>query len=70
MIYWHVEKNSVCIYSQLKACSSSEVAAMIEGGAASRHRNGRRKSNMWIPTDRVKWASRSATCLVLHFCRA
>ncbi|HEY5525073.1 MAG TPA: Tn3 family transposase, partial [Clostridium sp.] len=31
MIYWHVEKNSTCIYSQLKACSSSEIAAMIEG---------------------------------------
>jgi TnpA family transposase len=31
MIYWHVEKGRVCIYSQLKACSSSEVAAMIEG---------------------------------------
>jgi TnpA family transposase len=31
MIYWHVEKKSVCIYSQLKSCSSSEVAAMIEG---------------------------------------
>jgi TnpA family transposase len=31
MIYWHVEKNSTCIYSQLKRCSSSEVAAMIEG---------------------------------------
>jgi hypothetical protein len=31
MIYWHVEKNAVCIYSQLKSCSSSEVAAMIEG---------------------------------------
>lgn len=31
MIYWHVEKNSVCIYSQLKAPSSSEVASMIEG---------------------------------------
>jgi TnpA family transposase len=31
MIYWHVEKKAVCIYSQLKACSSSEVAAMIEG---------------------------------------
>jgi TnpA family transposase len=31
MIYWHVEKNSVCIYSQLKSCSSSEVASMIEG---------------------------------------
>ncbi|CAE6869060.1 Tn3 family transposase ISNpu13 [Paraburkholderia aspalathi] len=31
MIYWHVEHKSVCIYSQLKRCSSSEVAAMIEG---------------------------------------
>ena len=31
MVYWHVEKHSVCIYSQLKTCSSSEVAAMIEG---------------------------------------
>jgi TnpA family transposase len=31
MIYWHVEGQSVCIYSQLKRCSSSEVAAMIEG---------------------------------------
>ena len=31
MIYWHVEKKSVCIYSQLKTCSSSEVAAMMEG---------------------------------------
>jgi TnpA family transposase len=31
MIYWHVEKKSVCVYSQLKRCSSSEVAAMIQG---------------------------------------
>lgn len=31
MIYWHVEKKSICIYSQMKSCSSSEVAAMIEG---------------------------------------
>jgi TnpA family transposase len=31
MIYWHVEKKSVCFYSQLKTVSSSEVAAMIEG---------------------------------------
>lgn len=31
MIYWHVENRSVCIYSQLKRCSSSEVAAMLEG---------------------------------------
>ncbi len=31
MIYWHVEKRSTCVYSQLKRCSSSEVASMIEG---------------------------------------
>ncbi|MGW9212363.1 Tn3 family transposase [Embleya sp. NPDC055664] len=31
MIQWHVERKNVCIYSQLKSCSSSEVAAMIEG---------------------------------------
>src|SRR5215475_4098329 len=31
MIYWHVEKSSVCIYSQLKSPSSSEVSSMIEG---------------------------------------
>ncbi len=31
MIYWHVDRKSACIYSQLKRCSSSEVAAMIEG---------------------------------------
>jgi TnpA family transposase len=31
MIYWHVERKAICIYSQLKTCSSSEVAAMIEG---------------------------------------
>lgn len=31
MIYWHVEKNSNCIYSQLQRCSASEVASMITG---------------------------------------
>ncbi len=31
MIYWHVERGSVCIHSRLQRCSSSEVAAMIEG---------------------------------------
>lgn len=31
MIYWHVERKNVCIYSQLKSFSSSEVAATIEG---------------------------------------
>ena len=31
MIYWHVERQATCVYSQLKRCSSSEVASMIEG---------------------------------------
>jgi len=31
MIYWHVDTKSVCIYSQLKSCSSSEVSSMMEG---------------------------------------
>ena len=31
MIYWHVARQATCIYSQLKRCSSSEVASMIEG---------------------------------------
>lgn len=31
MVYWHVEKHAMCIHSQLKSCTSSEVAAMIEG---------------------------------------
>lgn len=31
MIYWHVDKKALCIYSQLKTCSSSEVGAMIKG---------------------------------------
>ena len=31
MIYWHVERKSACIYSQLKTCSSSEVAYMVQG---------------------------------------
>jgi TnpA family transposase len=31
MIYWHVDRKAACIYSQLKTCASSEVAAMLEG---------------------------------------
>ena len=31
MVYWHVETNAVCIYSQNKSFSNSEVSAMIEG---------------------------------------
>jgi hypothetical protein len=35
LIYWHVERESMAIHSQLISCSASEVAAMIEG--AIRH---------------------------------
>ena len=31
MIYWHVERRSLGIHSQLKSPSSSEVASMIQG---------------------------------------
>ena len=31
MIYWHVDKKALCIYSQLKTCSSSEVGSMLKG---------------------------------------
>lgn len=31
MIYWHTDRKSACIYSQLKSCLSSEVAVMMEG---------------------------------------
>jgi len=31
MIYWHVERDSACIHSQLTTCSASEVAAMLQG---------------------------------------
>jgi len=30
IVYWHVERNALAIYSQLKAPSSSEVSSMIE----------------------------------------
>ncbi|WP_305927772.1 Tn3 family transposase [Bacillus mycoides] len=31
MIYWHTDRKSACIYSQVKSCLSSEVASMMEG---------------------------------------
>jgi TnpA family transposase len=51
MIYWHVERRSVCIYSQLKSCSSSEVAAMIEG--LLRHCTDTNIDTNYVDTHRV-----------------
>lgn len=31
MVYWHVDTKSLCIYSQLKTCTSSEVGSMLNG---------------------------------------
>jgi TnpA family transposase len=31
IVYWHVDTNSLCIYSQIKSINSSEVINMIEG---------------------------------------
>ncbi|MGP3921216.1 Tn3 family transposase [Nonomuraea sp. 10N515B] len=31
MVYWHVERKNVCIYSQVRSTTDSEVASMIEG---------------------------------------
>jgi len=31
MIYWHVSDQYICVYSQLKTCTSSEVVSMIQG---------------------------------------
>lgn len=30
MIYWHVEKRATCVYSQLKRCSSLELAPRLK----------------------------------------
>jgi TnpA family transposase len=35
LIYWHIEKKSMAVHSQLLSCAASEVAAMVEG--AVRH---------------------------------
>jgi len=32
MIYWHVERGRLCVYSQLKSCSSSEADAVETAG--------------------------------------
>lgn len=31
MIYWHVNSQYLCVYSQLKTCTSSEVSSMLQG---------------------------------------
>ncbi len=68
MIYWHVERKSVCIYSQLKSCSASEAASMIEGVC------GTAPTWKWtgstpIPMVRPSSGSPSRTCSTSSLCR-
>lgn len=48
MIYWHVERKSLCIHSQLKSPSSSEVASMIEGVMRSGQPPFGGPGRMWV----------------------
>ena len=48
MVYWHVDKNATCIYSQLKTCSSSEVGSMIRG--VLRHDTNMDMNNAYVDT--------------------
>jgi len=48
MVYWHVAKQALCIYSQLQAPSSSEVAAMIEG--VLRHQTDAKVKRSFVDT--------------------
>ncbi len=60
MVYWHVEKNSTCIYSQIKRPNSSEVWSMIEG--LIKH-----ETEMKIDTNFVD--SRGQSEVAFGFCR-
>ena len=48
MVYWHVDRNSICIYSQLKSCLSSEVSSMIEG--ILRHSSNKNVEKNYVDT--------------------
>ena len=48
MVYWHVDTNSICIYSQLKSCAASEVSSMIEG--ILRHNTDKNIDNNYVDT--------------------
>jgi hypothetical protein len=63
LVYWHVETNAVCLYSQLRNFSFSEVAARIEG--LIRHDTERRvEKNFVIRTGNPRSPLPSVTCWV------
>ena len=48
MVYWHVERHSLAIFSQVVSPSSSEVAAMIQG--LLRHLSARPIDRTYVDT--------------------
>jgi TnpA family transposase len=48
LIYWHVERKSMAIHSQLINCSASEVAAMVDG--AMRHGTSMEVDGSYVDT--------------------
>ena len=64
MIYWHVEKKCVCIYSPLKNIHNYYLHNMKACCATTPRWTW--KSNMWTPTGKVRWAL-PAICWVLSF---
>ena len=69
MVYWHVDRKAACIYSQVKSCSSSEVAAMIEG--VLRHCTDMEIDRQYVDSHgRVWWRLDFATCWAFNSCPA
>ena len=64
MVYWHIEKGASCIYSQLKTCSSSEAAAMIEG--VMRHSAEMKIEKQYVDTHGQSFVA-FAFCYILGF---
>ena len=61
LIYWHVERKSMAIHSQLISCTASEVAAMVEG--AMRHGTTMEvEATTSTPTASPRSASASPAC--------
>ncbi len=69
LIYWHVEKKSMVVHSQLLSCSASEVAAMVEG--AVRHGTPMQlEATTSTPTGSPRSASPSRRCSASTCCPA
>jgi len=64
MVYWHVDTNALCIYSQSKTCTSSEVGAMIKG--VLEHSTEMDLNSAYVDTHGQSTIG-FGTCWLLHF---